>query len=76
MGNAVRHAAARTTASGAVRLSASTTRTGRTDKTCALIMGRTGVPKPDDFWIESVKNQSTHPGQTSASRRRGKGTAN
>ena len=35
------------------------------DKT-ALIMGTSTVPTPDDFWVESVKNQfiaPTHPGQ-------------
>ena len=35
------------------------------DKT-ALIMGTSSVPTPDDFWVESVKNQfiaPTHPGQ-------------
>ena len=35
------------------------------DKT-ALIMGASGIPTPDDFYVESVKNQfiaPTHPGQ-------------
>ena len=38
----------------------------QTDATCALIMGTSGVPTPDDFYVESVKNQfiaPTHPGQ-------------
>jgi hypothetical protein len=37
-----------------------------TDVTCALILGTSGVPTPDDFYVESVKNQfiaPTHPGQ-------------
>jgi hypothetical protein len=45
------------TVSPAVRLSADST---------ALIMGTSGVPTPDDFYVESVKNQfiaPTHPGQ-------------
>jgi len=45
------------TVSPAVRLSADST---------ALIMGTSGVPTPDEFYVESVKNQfiaPTHPGQ-------------
>jgi hypothetical protein len=54
------------TASPAVRLSAASAPCTRTDVTCALIMGTSGVPTPDDFYVESVKNQfiaPTHPGQ-------------
>ena len=35
--------------------------------TCALILGGTSVPTPDDYYVETVKNQfiaPTHPGQT------------
>ncbi len=38
----------------------------RTDVTCALILGVTGGPTPDDAYIETVRNQfiaPTHPGQ-------------
>ncbi len=38
----------------------------RTHVTCALILGGTTCPTPDDFVVESVKNQfiaPTHPGQ-------------
>jgi hypothetical protein len=37
-----------------------------TDVTCALIMGLTSLPTPDDAYIDAVKNQfiaPTHPGQ-------------
>jgi hypothetical protein len=37
-----------------------------TDVTCALIMGFTSLPTPDDAYIDAVKNQfiaPTHPGQ-------------
>ena len=54
------------TVSPAVWLSASTAPCTKTDVTCALIMGTSGVPTPDDFYVESVKNQfiaPTHPGQ-------------
>ncbi len=54
------------TVSPAVRLSASSAPCTRTHVTCALIMGTSGVPTPDDFYVESVKNQfiaPTHPGQ-------------
>ena len=54
------------TMSPAVRLAASTAPCTQTDVTCALIMGTSGVPTPDDFYVESVKNQfiaPTHPGQ-------------
>ena len=49
-----------------VRLSASSAPCTKTDVTCALILGGSSVPTPDDFWVESVKNQfiaPTHPGQ-------------
>ena len=52
--------------SPAVRLAASSAPCTHTDVTCALIMGTSGVPTPDDFYVESVKNQfiaPTHPGQ-------------
>ena len=52
--------------SPAVRLAASSAPCTDTDVTCALIMGTSGVPTPDDFYVESVKNQfiaPTHPGQ-------------
>ena len=51
--------------SPAVRLSASTART-RTDVTCALILGGTTVPTPDNAYIDAVRNHfiaPTHPGQ-------------
>ena len=54
------------TVSPAVRLAASSAPCTRTHVTCALIMGTTGVPTPNDFYVESVKNQfiaPTHPGQ-------------
>jgi hypothetical protein len=50
----------------AVSASASSAPCTRTDVTCGLIMGTSGVPTPDDFYVESVKNQfiaPTHPGQ-------------
>jgi PE-PPE domain/Histidine kinase len=52
--------------SPAVRLAVSSAPCTDTDVTCALIMGTSGVPTPDDFYVESVKNQfiaPTHPGQ-------------
>lgn len=55
------------TMSSAVRLAADSTACQDTETTCALIMGATGIPTPDDFYVESVKNQfiaPTHPGQT------------
>jgi hypothetical protein len=39
----------------------------QTDVTCALIMGFTSLPTPDDVYIDAVMNQyiaPTHPGQT------------
>ena len=54
------------TVSPAVRLSASSLPCTDTDVTCALIMGTSGVPTPDDFYVDSVRNQfiaPTHPGQ-------------
>ncbi len=54
------------TVSPEVRLSASSAPCTKTDVTCALIMGTSGVPTPDDFYVESVRNQfiaPTHPGQ-------------
>jgi PE-PPE domain len=52
--------------SPAVRLSASSPPCTRTDVTCALILGGTTVPTPDDAYVETVKNHfiaPTHPGQ-------------
>ena len=60
------------TVSPAMRLSASSAPCTDTDVTCALIMGGTSVPTPDDFYVEAVKNQfiaPTHPGQTSSTSR-------
>ena len=55
------------TVSPVVKLSASTAPPcTRTDVTCALIMGFTSLPTPDDAYIDAVKNQfiaPTHPGQ-------------
>jgi PE-PPE domain len=54
------------TSSPAVRLAASTECTGTTATRCALIMGTSGVPTPDDAYVENVKNRfiaPTHPGQ-------------
>src|SRR5258705_3769880 len=54
------------TVSPEVRLSASSPPCTKTDVTCALILGTSGVPTPDDFYVESVKSQfiaPTHPGQ-------------
>src|SRR5262245_41395696 len=53
-------------ASTAVTPSASPAPCTRTDVTCALIMGFTSLPTPDDAYIDAVKNQfiaPTHPGQ-------------
>jgi hypothetical protein len=50
--------------SSAVRLAASTECTGTTAKRCALIMGTSGVPTPDDAYVENAKNRfiaPTHP---------------
>jgi hypothetical protein len=50
-----------------VRLAASTAPCTDTDVTCALIMGFTSLPTPDDYFMETVTNQfiaPTHPGQT------------
>ena len=50
-----------------VRLAASTAPCTDTDVTCALIMGFTSLPTPDDFYIDAVTNQfiaPTHPEQT------------
>ena len=52
--------------SPAVRLAASSPPCTDTDVTCALIMGTSGVPTPDDYYVETVRNQfiaPTHPGQ-------------
>ena len=49
-----------------VRLAASSAPCTDTDVTCALIMGTSGVPTPDDYYVETVRNQfiaPTHPGQ-------------
>src|SRR6476646_10101917 len=54
------------TVSPAVRLAATSAPCTRTDVTCALILGATGGPTPDDAYIETVRNQfiaPTHPGQ-------------
>ena len=54
------------TVSPAVRLSASSLPCTDTDVTCALILGPTSVPTPDDYYVETVRNQfiaPTHPGQ-------------
>ncbi len=54
------------TVSPAVRLAASSPPCTRTDVTCALILGVTTGPTPDDAFVEAVKNQyiaPTHPGQ-------------
>jgi len=58
---------AESTVSPAVNLSASIAPCTRTDVTCALIMGFTSLPTPDDAYANAVKNQfiaPTHPGQT------------
>ena len=50
-----------------VRLSASSPPCTDTDVTCALIMGFTSLPTPDDVYIDAVLNQfiaPTHPKQT------------
>jgi PE-PPE domain len=55
------------TVSPAVKLSASTAPCTDTDVTCALIMGFTSLPTPDDAYIDPVMNQfiaPTHPEQT------------
>ena len=52
--------------STAVRLAASSAPCTDTHVTCALIMGGTTIPTPDDADVEAVKNQfiaPTHPGQ-------------
>ena len=52
--------------SPAVRLAASSPPCTDTDVTCALIMGFTSLPTPDDAYIDAVKNQfiaPTHPCQ-------------
>jgi hypothetical protein len=49
------------TVSPDVRLSAAAATCTRTDVTCALILGTSGVPTPDDFYVESVKNQFIAP---------------
>ena len=60
------------TVSPAVRLAASTAPCTRTDVTCALILGGTTIPTPDDAYVDAVRNQfiaPTHPGQTSSTSR-------
>ncbi len=55
------------TVSPPVRLSASSAPCTDTEITCALIMGFTSVPKPDDALVEAIRNQfiaPTHPNQT------------
>src|SRR6476469_10359686 len=52
--------------SPAVRLSATSAPCTRTDVTCALILGGTSAPTPDDAYVDVVRNQfiaPTHPGQ-------------
>ncbi len=54
------------TVSSAVRLAADSTACRDREKTCALIMGTSGVPTPDDAYVENVKNRfiaPTHPGE-------------
>jgi hypothetical protein len=51
------------TASPAVRLSASSEPCTRTEVTCALIMGFTSLPTPDDAYIDAVTNQFIAPTQ-------------
>ena len=49
-----------------VKLAASTAPCTRTDVTCALILGGTTVPTPDDAYIDTVRDHfigPTHPGQ-------------
>ena len=49
-----------------VRLSASSAPCTRTDVTCALILGTTAIPTPNDYYIDATKNQyiaPTYPGQ-------------
>jgi len=38
---------------------AATAETADSSDSTALIMGTSGVPKPDDFYVESVKNRSS-----------------
>ncbi len=52
-----------------VRLAASTVCMGTAGSTCALIMGGTSIPTPDDYYIDTVISQyiaPTHPGQIEA----------
>ena len=59
------------TVSPAVRLAASTAPCTHR-RNGALILGGTSIPTPDDFCVETVKNQyiaPTHPGQTSSTSR-------
>src|SRR6478736_4908857 len=52
--------------SPAVRLAATSAPCTRTDVTCALILGGTSAPTPDDAYVDVVRNQfiaPTHPGQ-------------
>src|SRR5262245_15221201 len=54
------------TVSSAVRLAADSTACKDTENTCALIMGFTSLPTPDNAYIDAVKNQfiaPTHPDQ-------------
>ena len=54
------------TVSPAVRLSASSAPCTRPDVTCALILGGSSVPTPDNAYIDAVRNHfivPTHPGQ-------------
>src|SRR6478609_3574776 len=54
------------TVAPAVRLAATSAPCTRTDVTCALILGGTSAPTPDDAYVDVVRNQliaPTHPGQ-------------
>ena len=55
------------TVSPAVRLAASTAPCTRTDVTCALILGGTTVPTPDQAYLDAVRDHHvgpTHPDET------------
>ena len=49
------------TVSPAVRLAASSETCTRPDVPCALVLGGTTVPTPDDYYIEVVKNHFIAP---------------
>ena len=57
------------TVSPDVRLAASTVCMGTAGSTCALIMGGTSIPTPDDYYVDTVISQyiaPTHPGPIEA----------